>query len=84
MFNKLHFRSFRGLGALLLAAAITVGQSDKAEANAGASFSAQEILDLGIISSARPLAVLPVSSNRFSPPMACPMVISLVRRAPVP
>ena len=48
MFNKLHFRSFlRGLGALLLVAAITVGQSDKAEANAGASFSAQEVLDSG-------------------------------------
>lgn len=48
MFNKLHFRSFlRGLGALLLVAAITVGQSDKAAANAGASFSAQEVLDSG-------------------------------------
>lgn len=48
MFNKLHFRSFlRGLGALLLVAAITVGQSEKAAANAGASFSAQEILDSG-------------------------------------
>ena len=48
MFNKLHFRSFlRGLGALLLVAAITVGQSEKAVANAGASFSAQEILDSG-------------------------------------
>jgi hypothetical protein len=48
MFNKLYFRSFlRAIGALLLVAAVAVAQPGKAEADAGASFTAQEILDSG-------------------------------------